>query len=201
MCDSTQVLKTEDMQHLTNSTFWQNFWPDSTFWKNFWPNFAADLIVGIIIAGLVSWLLKKLQKVEAQMRIRWKLASDEQLLLCFSVWNTGAINFRSEEIYWHILIEENFQSDSTQWGIVVKDRAEINGRYFVHYKDILKSPVFPSRYTDCFAVVIPEYKKVEKGNVRYFLSTAHGIFPRTTKIKKDGDIDLTTTESIQTGNT
>jgi hypothetical protein len=87
MCDSTQVLKTEDMQHLTNSTFWQNFW----------PNFAADLIVGIIIAGLVSWLLKKLQKVEAQMRIRWKLASDEQLLLCFSVWNTGAINFAAKK--------------------------------------------------------------------------------------------------------
>jgi hypothetical protein len=203
LCNTIQTSEPGIMQPPTNNTIWQSLWSNflrdiwhgDPFWQNFLSNFFASLIVGVIVAVLLPGFLERMQKqkVKAQMKGVVESFSNEQSLLCFAVWNTGKISFLSREIYWHIFVDENLKPehpDNSEIG-----SAKIGDRNFFHYKGMLESPAFPSIPTDCFQLKIQKNTD-KKGEVLYVLSTAHGIFPRSTKMSKDGNIDLKTIDSI-----
>src|SRR6266516_5504314 len=125
---------------------------DSIFWQNFWPNFWADLLVGIVIAGLISWVFSKARKVEAKMSVRTEHVNESSIRLRFSVWNTGKISFRSEEVFWHALIDTKLKPQNPDVGTT--DQLTVQDRSFMHIKGMLGGPVFPSRHTECFSVAV-----------------------------------------------
>src|SRR6266487_5563203 len=145
---------------LAETTFWPDFWP------NFWANFWADLIVGIVIAGLISWVLSKARKVEAKMSVRTERIDQSSLRLRFSIWNTGKVSFRREEIFWHALIDKKLKPQRPTDGAT--DEVPVGEQRFVHVKGILSSPVFPSRQTECFSVTV-QVDNVAPGDLLYYL--------------------------------
>jgi len=169
---------------------------DTTFWPDFWANFWADLIVGIVIAGLISWVLSKARKVEARMCVRTERIDQSSLQLRFSIWNTGKISFRRDEIFWHALIDKKLKPQTPSDGAT--DEVIADERRFVHVKGMLSSPVFPSRHTECFSVKV-QADNVASGDLLYYLSTAHGMFPRSMTINREDKIDLKTIGHVHVG--
>jgi len=86
---------------MIDTTFWQNFWP------NFWASLSADLLVGIVLAGLISWVIAKAKRPNAVIVVRPKKVDDSTMRVEISIRNTGRVSFKSEEIYYHVLVNSS----------------------------------------------------------------------------------------------
>jgi hypothetical protein len=189
--------------------------PDPVFWKNFWPSFwsnvAADIIVGVLITGLISWVITRSKKVDAKVVLAVAALNESTLKLIFSVRNTGRIGFPSKEIYWHVFVNRELYiapPSLNQDGLTLEMMEEarvtpipavavIRGKQYSHYRGLIDGPVFPSRLVEVLTV---KTKSVTSGqhDCLYYLPTAHGLFPKSLKTDKEGDVLLDTIGKVKT---
>jgi hypothetical protein len=169
---------------LVDPTFWTNFWP------SFWADFAANFIVGIILTMVIAWLWDK-RKNKVDARILFQLRSLDEPLAAefrFVLKNTGNVAFRENEIYWHVFIGEATPSDdllATDPEPHLIGQVLIDGKNFVHYSGLLPAPAFPGRQLQLFSTYA--ILRTTDPKFYYFLSTAHGYFPRDLEADEDGD--------------
>src|SRR5688572_3825369 len=155
---------------------------DASFWQNFWPNFWADLVVGVIIAGLIAWVLERSKKIEAIIELNTNTLNETETQLTFSLRNSGKIAFRNEEVYWHVFIPTSLQPKIAK---LYNDTAAPDAvsvvmwsENFINYRNMLRAPIFPSRRTNLFDIKV-NTANIGKNDCYFFLSTAHGLFPKT----------------------
>lgn len=179
--------------------------PDAKFWNDFWPNFWSDLIVGVIVATIISWAIAKSKRVEASIiananEIQADVIANEAdtdgatHLIHFAVRNTCDHSLSSEGIYWHLFIERTCYIDikAKELNTVQYEAVrEIDKHAFLHVSGLLSAPVYPKRYVE-IAEVRVRAPRGRATDLRYFLSTAHGVFPKSLKLSKTGDPDLNT---------
>lgn len=158
----------------------------ASFWENFWPNFFSDLFVGTLIVWFVSWLLSRTKKVEAEVTARASPVNESTLNLRFSVENTGRVSFRTDEIYWHVLVDDRLRVEEVN-GTSEPVETTLMGRSFKHFRGLLGSPAFIGRRTDLFSLKV-KLPQENEHDLYYFLSTTHGLFPKSVKRNKLGDI-------------
>jgi hypothetical protein len=151
----------------------------SSFWQDFLPNFFSDLLVGVLIAGFVSWLLSRTKKVAARVTAQASPIDESTLNLGFSVQNTGRVSFRADEIYWHVFVDDKLDVREVE-GTLDQLETPLVGRVFKHYRGLLKSPAFVGRGTALFSLKV-ELPQNDQYDLYYFLSTAHGLFPKGLK--------------------
>jgi hypothetical protein len=166
-------------------TFWQNFWP------GFWANLAANFIVGILLAGFISWLLQKRQRVAAMVDAVILTRSEAVVKLQLAIVNSGNVAFGGNEVFCHIYVGPGLQVLHNAFGGTATD-PEItkeslpDGRSSTHYRMMLTAPVFPDVPTGFMTLdVAPPLKRPL--DVYYWLSTAVGLFPRGFKTSLEGE--------------
>jgi hypothetical protein len=183
--------------------------PDAKFWDNFWPNFWSDLVVGIIVAAIISWAITKSKRIEASI-----IADANELeadviaketdsvgpthLVKFAVRNTCDHCLSNEGIYWHLFIERScyIDIDANELSTIQHEAdREIEGKAFRHVSGLLSAPVFPKRYVE-IAQVRVRAPRNQQTDLRYFLSTAHGIFPKNMRIDQKGNPDIRTSGKV-----
>ncbi|HKQ04144.1 MAG TPA: hypothetical protein VJ464_03360 [Blastocatellia bacterium] len=176
------------MMGLYDPNFWINFWP------GFWANLVSSFIVGILITAFISWIIKKRNKAEA--RILFNLISHEsnprEAEFSFFIKNTGRVAFKENEIYWHIFVQGTpppegipLHRPESQW---IRGSITVDGLNFTHYSSLLPAPVFPGVMLHLFSIdgIILSTEKL----FFYYLSTAHGYFPRHLDLSEDGEVIL-----------
>lgn len=162
--------------------FWINFWP------NFLANFASDFLVGIVIVGVISAILKKAKKIEAKVTARLEKENDSRFKLIFALLNTGKTQFKTQEIYYHIYIPSSlspseYGEETTSTFVKTEE-----GGYII-FTGLLASPCFPGRSTALIDLRITP-KEPQPNNVLYFLSTAHGVFPKGIKLDESKGVEF-----------
>lgn len=164
--------------------FWNNFW------LNFWANFASDFLVGIVIVWAISVIVRKAKKIEAKVTARLEKESDSSYKIVFALKNSGKTNFKTQEVYYHIFVpaslSPNERGDETTRTLV--ETAESG--YF-DFVGLLDKPCFPGRSTELCTLQISQ-KEPEPNSVLYFLSTAHGFFPKGIKPDQNGQVEFAT---------
>ncbi len=165
---------------------------DPSFFQNFWPNFFSDLFVGIAIAGFISWFLARSRKVAAEIIAIAKNPRGLELELEIAVQNTGRVSFNPQEVYSHLYLDKNLyilkvNGRPQQQGEFEKD--ETGSFYYNRY--MLPLPVFPSRSTTLFTLLVRAPKN-GKYDIYWYLSTAHGMFPKRLRQDKQGVFDKET---------
>ncbi len=134
-----------------------------------------------------------MRKVEAKVSVRTERINQSSIRVRFSVWNTGKISFRSEEVFWHVLIDKKVTPQNPDAGNT--DELTVENRSFMHFKGMLDGPVFPNRHNDCFSLTV-QTDKIAAGDFLYYLSTAYGVFPRTMKISREGVFNFKTVGTV-----
>ena len=168
-----------------------------SFWQNFWPNFWSDLVIGIILVPFIVWLISRTKNIEAKViAAQAKVIANEATVdasthrFTFSVRNTSPRCFNKEEVYWHVFVENEYyvsheeaKRNTVQSHEIIVD---IKGKPFRHITGILEAPVFPHRYVQILYVTAktPLDRQLD---LHYFLSTVHGVFPKTVKLNKNGE--------------
>lgn len=158
------------------------YYYDPSFLRDFWPNFFSDFFVGILIAGLVSWLLSRSKRVSAKISVDASPVDKSIFLLGFSIENNGRVSFNSDEIYWHVFIDGNLDMVGDLSCTVTRPAED---GYHTYSEDLLRRPLFPGRTTNVLTVRV-RAPRSGKYNIYYYLSTAHGLFPRGIKEDADG---------------
>ena len=164
----------------TSPEFWNNFLP------NFWANFASDFLVGIVIVSAISIIVRKAKKIEAKVTARLVKESDSGYKLVFALKNSGKTNFKAQDVYYHIFVpaglSPNEHGDETKRTMV----ETTEGGYF-DFVGLLDKPCFPGRSTElCTLRISP--KEPKPHSVLFFLSTAHGFFPKGIKQDQNGNV-------------
>ena len=162
--------------------FWQDFWP------GFWANFVADLLVGIVIAGAISWLIAKSKKIDATVTGHLRAAGPD-FELRLSLRNTGKVSFKSQEIYFHILVN-NTLGPTEREGKTIRSPATPGDTEYSDFGGLLERPLFPGRTTDLCTLRLKS-DNIGAKNLLYFLSTAYGFFPKGIKQTEEGIIGAT----------
>jgi hypothetical protein len=155
--------------------FWKSFWP------NWWASFAADLIVGIFLAGLITWLIRKRQRVGLTMATTLRVMEGGGARADFSIVNEGNVVMRKDDVHYHIFVRENQIPVKVLNRLSHLRRTKFMGNMDVEIKGTLSSSVFPSRST-YVEDIETQSTEFELHDFLYYLSTASGIFPRTCKI-------------------
>jgi hypothetical protein len=156
-------------------------------------------------------VLSRSKKVDAKVFVSVSALKESTFKLTFSVKNTGRISFASKEIYWHVLVDRKLYiapPSLDQDGLTVDMIEEasttpipiittVKGKPFSHYKGLIDGPVFPSRQVKGLTVKVKAPSSGQH-DLLYFLSTAHGLFPKSLKTDKEGNIVLETIGKIGT---
>lgn len=153
------------------------------FWQNFWPNFFADffatLIVGVGITWLISWLAAKRRKIGVIMLASVQ-RSPGSLALEFKLANTGKVDFRENELYWHLWMAKRLEPDEHT------HTEEVSiGEPYVRFSALLKHPAFSGTLTVLITIPVKN-EPVGDRELLYSLSTAYGMFPRNLNISSRG---------------
>lgn len=162
--------------------FWINFWP------NFLANFASDFLVGIVIVGVIAAILKKAKKIEAKVTARLEKGSDSRFKLLFALINSGKTHFKTQEVYYHVYVASSlspseYREETTKTFIKTEE-----GGYVV-FTGLLATPCFPGRSTALFDLLINPTDP-QPNSVLYFLSTAHGVFPKGIKLDENKGVEF-----------
>ncbi len=157
------------------------------FWANFWPNFWADLVVGIVIAGGISWVLAKSKKIDASVSGTLRKISPTEFELQLAIKNSGKVNFKENEIFAHILVN-NVLVPTILQGNPRPAPATLFQKSYSDFVYLMPLPCFPDRMTDLLSIRLQSSSIGEK-DVLFFLSTAYGFFPRGIRVAEDGSID------------
>ena len=155
---------------------------DPSFLRDFLPNFFSDFFVGILIAGLVSWLLSRSKRVGVKMSVDTTYVGESIFLLIFSVENTGRVSFNSREIYWHVFIDGKLDMIGDVSRALTRPAED---GYSTYSEDLITRPLFPGRRTNVLSVKV-RAPRSGKYNIFYYLSTAHGLFPKGIKEAANG---------------
>lgn len=160
---------------LADTQFWQSFWP------NWWANFAANLVVGILLTGLIGWIIKKRQKVDVAMQTTIRPTEDGRTVGYFAIVNCGNVVMRKDDVHFHVFVRESRIPEGALARLTADRRLRIAGNRYVELKGTLDRTVFPGRetYATEIPLISPEF---ELQDFLYYLSTAQGIFPRACKI-------------------
>lgn len=121
-------------------------------------------------------------------------------MIRFAVRNTSDHLFGSEGIYWHLFIEKDAFIDvkiSELSTLQYQHTRDLTGRDFEHLSGLLAAPVFPKRYVEIAKVKVRAPRN-RQTDLRYFLSTPHGLFPKRMKYNERGDPDLTMVGKVVT---
>jgi hypothetical protein len=156
---------------MLNTDFWISFWP------NFWASLSADLLVGIVLAGFISWVIAMAKRPNAVIVVSPKKISDTKLNLEISIRNIGKISFKSEEIYYHVIVNDALSPKELE-GQSATTNMNIFDKQYTNFKGIMKAPCFVGRGTNV-SILTVDASAIHEGDVLYFLSTAHGIIPRS----------------------
>ncbi|NMC63064.1 MAG: hypothetical protein GYA55_07835, partial [SAR324 cluster bacterium] len=86
------------------------------FLASFLPNFFSDFFVGVIIAGLLSQYLPLIKKPDIKIIGKYFCDSttNNKPKLAFSIKNTGNVNFKEKEVFWHLYIKKDIAIRSTE---------------------------------------------------------------------------------------
>jgi hypothetical protein len=158
------------------------------FYSDFLPNFFSDLLTGVIIVSLLSFLYSASNRPNLKIIHRYSPTTDSLThLLIFQLRNIGNVPFKEKEVYWHILIEnsivEKINEDSLSKSIFT-----INGTTYNHYSNLYEGPVFIKRFNEILRLSI--FKPADGHyNYFYYLSTPYGIFPKNTRITDDNEFE------------
>ena len=160
---------------IAGDDFWRSFWP------NWWASFAADLIVGILLTGLVTWIIRKRQRVDLTMATTLRVMEGGGTRADFSIVNEGNVVMRKDDVHYHIFVRETQVPVKVLNRLSHLRRVKFRDDLYVEIKGTLNSSVFPSRatYVDDIEMQSTDF---ELRDFLYYLSTASGIFPRTCKI-------------------
>lgn len=161
---------------------------DPNFWTNFAPNFWANLLADVVVIVLFGgWLYRRLtERWDAQLLARYRGTDGEKARFELILDNTGPRSFDASDVYWHIIIAKSLDPVVLHRSGVVQF-ADDTGAVF-HYTGDLPRPAFPATTTklDIFVEVkMPDLPEIQ---VLYFLSTAHGLLPKTVKRDQQGRI-------------
>ena len=150
---------------------------DPSFWANFWPNFCSDLIVGTIIAGLVSWIYQRTRRADGKVVAMAVSSEQSTAQLSFSLRNTGGRVLEKDHVYYHVFINANLDPKASNSELCKPD-AIIDGRTFIHFRGANNGPAFAGRDYHLFdaALMMGDNANME---AYYLLSTAYGMIPRT----------------------
>ena len=157
------------------------------FWANFWPNFWADLVVGIVIAGGISWILAKSKKINASVSGRLRKVGPTEFELQLSIKNSGKVNFKENEIFAHILVN-NVLVPTILQGNARQSPVTLLEKPYSDFVYLMPLPCFPDRMTDLFSIRLQSSSIGEK-DILYFLSTAYGFFPKGIRVAEDGSVN------------
>jgi hypothetical protein len=157
--------------------FWQNFWP------NWWANFAANLVVGVILTGLIGWIIQKRQKVDVAMQTTIRSTEDDRTVAYFGIVNCGNVVMRRDDVHFHVFVRESRVPERALARLSTERRVRIAGNKYVELKNTLHRTIFPSRETTVAEIPLVS-ADFEVHDFLYYLSTAQGVFPKTCKIDK-----------------
>ncbi len=177
---------------------------DPVFWSNFFPNLLAnlisDLVVGVLLVLIFTWFWSRFTRPRAKVIGHLYQLEQDRVGVSFKIENNGRDSFRAQEIYWHVYIDsaipllkdypkENLPAQSVI-GVLNPSPAEnplVDDKPFRKYVGILQQPIFPFSHVPIFTVVV-DTKSIRLGNAYYYLSTAHGAFPRHYKVDRRGSV-------------
>jgi len=158
------------------------------FWNQFWPAFAANLVAGVVVLLIVyaflQWYRHPSLTVEAIPRGGAPGRFEFEVMLR----NRGKLNFAANEIYWHVFTDSRIEIlEATQ--NAESDHSEISGTLMKHFRGAIDGPLFPNRPWGCLRLWV---NTPEQGafKLHYFISTAHGQFPKYLRKLKDGEARL-----------
>lgn len=156
------------------------------FWVNFWSSFWADLIVGVVIAGLISWVLAKRRKISASVWGTRRQLAPNDFELQLGIRNSGKVNFRENEIYAHVLVN-NTLVPSVMVGTPRSAPVTIATKAYTDFVILVPIPCFPDRTTDVFSIRLKS-PTIGERDLLFFLSTAYGFFPTNIQLLEDGAV-------------
>src|SRR5438067_12438194 len=124
---------------------------DSDFWKNFWPNwwasFAADLIVGILLTGLIAWVIRKRQRVDLTMGTTLRVMESGGTRADFSIVNEGNVVMRKDDVHYHIFVREQQIPVRVLNKLDHIPRKRFRSDVYVEISGTLDRSIFPGRAT------------------------------------------------------
>jgi hypothetical protein len=161
------------LAYVNSAFFWQNFWP------NFFADFFATLIVGIGITWLISWLAARRRKIKVRV-VATVQRSPGSLALDFVLTNTGNVDFREKELYWHLWVAKRLEPAPHT------HTEEVSiGEPYIRFSALLKHPAFSPINTALITIAVKN-EPVGDRELLYFLSTAYGAFPHDLKTDSRG---------------
>jgi len=155
--------------------FWESFWP------NWWASFSADLIVGVLLTGVIAWVIRKRQRVDLTMGTTLRVMENGGTRAFFSIINEGNVVMRKDDVHYHIFVREQQIPVKVLNRLDHLRRVRFRGDMYVEIKGTLNSSIFPGRATYVEDVEM-QSTNFELRDFIYYLSTASGLFPRTSKV-------------------
>jgi hypothetical protein len=164
------------------------------FWQNFWPNFWADLIVGVVITGLISWIIRSMSKAEVRGTAEVTILDEASQRIKFAIRNTGRTKFEPNDVFWFVFMEIGFYSQQAigfpidnverNFRQFYAGTTDIGGKTFHAFKGMTNAPIFPDNYLH---IATGDFDRHPRDNfiIYYFLKTAYGNFPKGLKYDKD----------------
>jgi len=163
-----------------------NIIADTLFWQNFWPNFWANLIVGVLITSVISFIIKSSRKANAEVTATVRKNQNGQIMVQFGILNSGNISFNPHDVCYHIFVKEDRLEPVFVRKLIKERRMNIHGNIYVEFNEYVKAPIFPKKRTNAVSFPIVSFI-VEPLDYLYYLSTIHGVFPRSLTIEDTGD--------------
>lgn len=158
------------INHINELMLLENFRID------FWANFYADLFVGVFLVGLIGWYRERSKRLIMEMR--GILSGEGKLTL--SLGNKGDIGFGGQEVFYHFMFGEGYifgKKIGGKYSVIV----DAEGHKNQWISGIIKSPVYPKRWTHVIHVNIENYGDFDpdddRYNVSFFVSTPKGTYP------------------------
>jgi hypothetical protein len=167
--------------------------PVYDFLVNCLANVASDILVGLVLVAAFSWVFEKIQSPEPKIvAVKGATDDDLQALLLYVV-NTGRRGLMAGEVIWHIYVPQAFYH--SQHGMVGARTTEIEGTSYVHSNQTIKSAVFPQSPVHMQADLL--VRAGAENEMRYYLVTAHGRFPKSARVDFYGRPQIATLAKIE----
>jgi hypothetical protein len=162
------------------------------FWGNFWPGFFGNLLSDFLISAvLLAFLPRILEKTRpAKLEIVASVVDfSPRVMILFYLKNVGKLDFRADEIYWHVFLEQDrfaFSDvrNNNKNPMKYYEHHMIGDRPYVNFEGQLRAPIFPDRAMALFTMMVSSkldelvIDALKRGSLIYSLSTARGVYPR-----------------------
>ncbi len=126
-----------------------------------------------------SWLAARRRKIKVRV-VATVQRSPGSLALDFVLTNTGNVDFREKELYWHLWIAKRLEPAPHT------HTEEVSiGEPYIRFSALLKHPAFSPIKTALITIAVKNEPVCDR-ELLYFLSTAYGTFPHDLKTDSRG---------------